>query len=273
MTTFTYFEPLEDGHCVFWARMVLKAAAEDPRVARLQLVGSSGLVDHLSDTTEKLNLEATILPPKDLVLLRDAKLMRRGKAQWAFARSLLARHGGQLFLPFMDHAIYGSILDRKVVNGQISGIIFRPPNAYNYPHNISRSLDAFRRWATYAAAQRPSLKRLFTLDECAASRPCVDRTSLLTFSPDPAPDLTRIVDKASQEHPDGRQVFLLFGALAHRKGIFALLDAVTHIPPQAQRKIVLRFVGRVDPEDAQEFHARVAEVSAAHPNILSLIHI
>jgi glycosyltransferase involved in cell wall biosynthesis len=167
----------------------------------------------------------------------------------------------------MDHAAFGAILDRRKVHGQVSGIIFRPPNSFNHASPIARSLDSCRRWSTYLTAQRPALNRLFTLDECAASQGWVKKSGLLTFAPDPAPDLPFQSCTVAAAGSGGRRVFLLFGALTQRKGIFKMLDAIKHVPPDRQRTMTLRFVGRVDPSDAEAFHARAAETAGAYPEI------
>ncbi|WP_146592396.1 glycosyltransferase [Puniceibacterium confluentis] len=265
MTTLTYFEPLEAGHCAFWARMTLLAAARDPRVSRLRLVTGAEMADRLSDVITTAGPEVTVLDETAIAALRQDGLMARGRAQWAAARAQLDGVGGQLFLPFMDHAVYGAVLDRAKVEGQISGIIFRPPNTYNYPLSVGRLKQSTRRWGSYLAAQRPELRRLFSLDEYAPRAAISRMAGLLTFLPDPTPDLSLLENRARQPRADGGTVYLLFGALAERKGIFALLDALGHLPADSRAGLVLRFVGRIDPADRSRFMAHLAQVQSACP--------
>ncbi len=266
MTCLTYFEPLEAGHCAFWAEMVLQAAARDERISRLRLVTSPTLATRLDTTVRSTRLELVQIRQSDLAELRKDNLLQRGKAQWNTARNLLAVTGGHLFLPFLDHAIYGAILDRSKVNGRVSGIIFRPPNGYNLPTSSRRSLDVARRWGSYLAARRPALHRLFTLDEYCANSLISRAAGILTFLPDPTPDLSLLHHRTRQPREDGRRVLLLFGALAARKGIFAALEALKHLSPEANSKTVLRFVGKVVPPDRDAFKAKIAEVRSLCPN-------
>lgn len=271
MTRLTYFEPLTAGHCAFWAGIVLQAAARDPRVEHLRLVAGAELAARLAPVTAAHGIRVEILPQDELAQLSGGGLLRRGRAQWSKARALLAAEGGQLFLPFFDHALYGAILDRRPVNGQVSGIIFRPPNGWNLPATARSRLDAVRRWTSYAAARRPALRALFTLDEWASAQPIARRLGLLRFSPDPAPDLS-LLAAAGPPRRGSRRVALLFGALTRRKGIFRLLEAVAHLAPETRAALEIRFVGRLDAEDRAAFLTALSETRAAFPeSLLTLV--
>lgn len=265
MTTFTYFEPLEAGHCTFWARMILSAAAGDPRVSRLRLVTSPQMAERLTKTVQETNLELEILPETQLELLRQDRLLSRGRAQWTAARTYLDGVGGQLFLPFFDHALFGAAVDRRPVFGQISGIVFRPPNGHNHPVTWSRKLDAGRRWGTYLAARRPAVRRMFTLDEVASQATISRAANLLSFLPDPAPNLSLLEDRAPRKRADGRETYLLFGSLGMRKGIFAILKALEYLPPARRAQVALRFVGRVLPADRDAFVKSLKRARTNYP--------
>lgn len=266
MTTFTYFEPMSAGHCAFWARMILKAAAGDLRITQLRLVTGQDMAKRLSSVIAATGLDLIVITDGELARLRTGRLLSQGWAQWATARTLLKDTGGALFLPFFDHAAYGAMLDRRSVNGTISGIIFRPPNNFGYPSTIKRRLDALRRWTTYAAASRSSLKTLFTLDECAAE---ASRTGLrhLVFLPDPAPDAMLLQDAIVTPRIDGRRWFLLFGALAERKGIFRVLEAIDRLSEIEAVAIGLRFVGKLDRQDSSAFLQRLDDLRKRRPTL------
>lgn len=266
-TTLTYFEPLEDGHCTFWARMLLPAAARDPRVSRLRLVTGAEMARRLEDIVKELGVELVTLSDEQLGSLRQEALLPRGRAQWAMAREALEGVGGQLFLPVFDHAIFGAVVDRRPVPGQISGIIFRPPNGHNHPGTLKRRLDSARRWGTYLGAQRPALRRLFTLDETAPKAAVSNATGLLTFLPDPAPDTSLLEERIQTPREDGRRCYLLFGSLGVRKGIFAMLDALAHLSPQVREKMALRFVGRVLAQDREAFTAQLSQAREDYPEM------
>jgi glycosyltransferase involved in cell wall biosynthesis len=257
MTCLTYFEPLEEGHCTLWAQLILRAAAEDGRVTQLRLVTSANLARRLEAVVKATGLELKILSETQLALLRQNQLSARGLAQWAAARSCLDDSKGQLFLPFFDHAAFGAALDRRGVAGHISGVIFRPPNAFNQAASLRRRLDSARRWVSYLTARRKAVRRLFTLDEMAPKAAVSRAAGLLTFLPDPAPDLSLLQGRSSQLRTDGRKVFLLFGSLGQRKGIFAIIESLSQLPAARRAAMALRFVGRVLPQDRETFLARL----------------
>lgn len=267
MTCLTYFEPLEDGHCTFWARMVLLAAVQDARVSRLRLVTSQNMAKRLSDVVVSTGLELKFLSELQLAPLRQHRLAARGFAQWSTARKCLMETGGQLFLPFFDHAAFGAAADRRAVTGQISGIIFRPPNAYNHPSSLRHRVDSARRWLTYMSTRR-AVRQLFTLDEVAAQAAVSRATGLLTYLPDPAPDLSLLHERVREPRTDGRQVFLLFGALGRRKGIFMVLEALSHMRAERRAAMAFRFVGRVLPQDRQAFIERFEVAHNAYPEMV-----
>jgi len=264
MTVFTYFEPLSAGHCAYWAQMVLSAAARDSRISRVQLQTSAKLADRLADVISETKLDLTILSDEQVSAFTDGSLLGRGRAQWSHARDILTQQGGRVFLPFFDHAIYGSILDRRPVNGKISGIIFRPPNDFGYAPTLKRQADALRRWGTYIAARRPGLGPLFTLDEGAAKASGA-RLRKLVFLADPAPDTKIFNNTQVIPRHDGRRWFLVFGALAERKGVFQLLEAARRLSPQAASRIGLRFVGKLDPADSVDFISQLETLKRTHP--------
>lgn len=221
----------------------------------------------LDDIVQRDGIDLTILTDAELAPLRQDALLARGHAQWATARDCLAETGGQLFLPFFDHAVFGAAVDRRPLRGQVSGIVFRPPNAHNLPATLRRRLDTARRWGTYLAARRPGVRKMFTLDELAPQVALSRATGLLHFLPDPSPDLSLLADLAPRPRADGRRSYLLFGSLGARKGIFATLEALAHLPTETCCRIALRFIGRALPQDRDAFSARLAQARADHPEI------
>ena len=266
MAVFTYFEPLTAGHCAYWAQMVLSAAARDPRISHVRLQTSATLADRLGSVISDTKLDLEILSDSQVAAFNEGSLLARGRAQWSNTRKILTQHGGRVFLPFFDHAIYGAILDRRPMNGKVSGIIFRPPNDFGYSPTLKRKADALRRWITYVAARRPALGPLFTLDEGGAE---VSGKGLrkLVFLADPAPDANVFNSIQPLARLDGRRWFLVFGALAERKGIFQLLEAARKLSPQAASHIGLRFVGKLDPSDRENFISQFENLTRTHPDL------
>lgn len=265
MSTFIYFEPFAAMSFILHA--VLPAAAADPRVSALRLVSSAEVAERFADVIEATGLELTILSPEELAPLHSPSRLDRGRAQWSYARELLQTSGGHVFLPYFDHAIFGTILDRRWVNGTISGIIFRPPNPFGLPMTLKRRANLARRWSTYAAARRPGLGTLFTFDESVAEN---SGTSLwrLQYLPDPAPEPALLRNATPKVRADARKWFLLFGGLTERKGIFTLLEAINLLSPQVQATSAFRLVGRLHITARERFLNQLEHTRTANPNVL-----
>lgn len=268
MTTLTYFEPLIDGHCAFLARIVILGALCDARVTRIRLVADSALINRLRPLDPRI--EVIALPEVSLTAMRATKLWLRGRTQWAEACRLSVEAGGVVFLPFFDHAAVAAALarGRGAGAGQISGIIFRPPNHYGRHVGFGSGLDAARRWATYVLANGPSIGRLFTFDEVAPFS-CIGRlTGALHFLPDAAPDLTLFSASRPTPRLDGRAVALLFGALTARKGLFEIVEAWAQQSEEWLSTRVLRLVGVLDDPDKQILVSKITDLLSAKPSAL-----
>jgi hypothetical protein len=265
MTTFTYFEPLLDGHCTFWANLVLTAAVKDARISRLRLVTSAELVNRLDPNLPRI--ETHFISANSLAAMRQGGLMGRGRTQWAFARAVAEEFGGNVFLPFFDHAVVAAALDRRKISGRgfVNGIIFRPPNRFGLNTTPRTLADAARRWATYSLASRRAAVRLFTFDEAAPVSRLGQLTGALHFLPDPTPNLSLLDKLQAVPRPDGRRVALLFGALTERKGLFQIIEAWERQSEGFLDGTVLRLVGRLGSEERPMFEAALAALRVDCP--------
>lgn len=131
---------------------------------------------------------------------------------------------------------------------------------------IKVGLRAARRWLTYYLATNGLVTQLFTLDEVAAASLAGKITKSLMYIPDPAPMHLGTQISSIDRLDDARQVFLLFGALTRRKGIFAILDAWTLMSADFQRRSLLRFVGRIGSEDRDEFIVALRNARESYPD-------
>jgi glycosyltransferase involved in cell wall biosynthesis len=268
MTRFTYFEPLIDGHCTFWARMALSRLPQDPRVSEVRLLTSPTMLERVKDVVTAMNITCDLIPPEELEQMTTGSLWRRGQAQWSMAKRL--SKDGVAFLPFFDHAVVAAATDPFPVQkgGRVSGIIFRPPNTYNLPRSFKTNSNAMRRWSTYALARRVTGGPLFTLDELAPLGKGGRLTKALTYLPDPAPDLDLLNTVNPIWREDKRQVVLLFGALTRRKGIFEALQAWRYLSLQDRARFVLRFVGRLGNEERAPFMSALKNAKELLPNAI-----
>ena len=88
------------------------------------------------------------------------------------------------------------------------------------------------------------------------------------------PDPVQIYDRAEPQLEElrqslgidaGRQVFLLFGELTARKGIYEILDAVEMLPPDLSQKLCLLLIGPLGREEKELVQARIVEITKSRP--------
>lgn len=267
MTSFTYFEPLIDGHSTFWAEAILDAATNDPRLSTIHLVTNAQLAARLRDTCKRHGISPEILPADALAPLTKGNLWTRGQAQWRTALEIRAKMQGDVFLPFFDHAVAAAALDRRDHSGkgQISGVIFRAPNTFGQKLGLNRNLDHLRRWVSYRLASRNTVKSLFTLDESIIQPKWVGKKQLLHYLPDPVPDLQNLHRMTPDLRQDQRANYLLFGSLDARKGIFQMLEAWAMMEPGFHQANALRLVGKLSSKDGLPFRHKLEALRHSTP--------
>ncbi|MBD2459685.1 glycosyltransferase [Oscillatoria sp. FACHB-1407] len=157
-----------------------------------------------------------------------------------------------------------------------SSIYFRPlfhyPSFANYTPAGREQVWQWRdRVCLAKLLSNQRLQTLFCLDPFAVAHlNQLDKRSRAVFLQDPV----RIYHNSNpqSEHlrqelgiQSGRKVFLLFGALSERKGMFQVLDAIASLPPQICEQICLLLVGPIQPPEKEALQARIQDVAAAKP--------
>jgi glycosyltransferase involved in cell wall biosynthesis len=156
-----------------------------------------------------------------------------------------------------------------------SGIYFRPTFHYiyfaNYQSSWKNKLQQLREKLTLSRILRhPKLKTLFCLDPLAIKY--LDRFSSrakILHLPDPIeinranPNTEKI--KANLEIEPDRKVFLLFGALDGRKGIYQLLDAILLLPDELGKKLCLLLVGGTSDREQNIIETKVKTITQHKP--------
>lgn len=159
---------------------------------------------------------------------------------------------------------------------KISGIYFRPTFHYNdFPGQTFTLKDRLQQWRDrifiYRTLRNPQLKTLFCLDPFASKQ--INRiyktTKALTL-PDPVeiPSQVEILPedlKAKLKIQPDRKIFLLFGSLDERKGIYKVLDALLLLSPEQCQQICLFLVGRANPTEEALINACITEVCQKQP--------
>ncbi|AFZ44037.1 glycosyl transferase group 1 [Halothece sp. PCC 7418] len=159
---------------------------------------------------------------------------------------------------------------------RFSGIYFRPTLHYskfpNYVQTWKSQLQQWReKWLLRKTLQNSRLQTLFTLDPFAVqaiNQFCPQQKVIHLSDPVVIPDSTRFESNHLRETlgvESGRKVFLLFGALTRRKGIYQLLEAVHLLPSSLCEKLCLAFVGKASPKEQNKLQAHIAALREVQP--------
>ncbi|MBW4659236.1 MAG: glycosyltransferase family 4 protein [Drouetiella hepatica Uher 2000/2452] len=202
-------------------------------------------------TQESLNIEAD-----KTAFERAVRNLREWRLLCKYAASLNA---DQCMIMYLDTCELPLTLGLKPPC-PISGIYFRPTFHYStfssYRFSIKEKLQQFReRLFLHRTLQNPKLHTLFCLD------PLVDQTikqiypearAIPLADPVEIPDLSSLQPQTLQEkhkiHPD-RTVFLLFGFIDERKGIYQLLEALRSLPSEVCQQLCILVVGQANPSE------------------------
>jgi glycosyltransferase involved in cell wall biosynthesis len=172
-------------------------------------------------------------------------------------------------------------------------ILLRLAFGAKFPCNFSsiyfRPIFHYRTFANYTPARRESiwqlrdkvclpqilrsseLQSIFCLDPLAVEpiNKLTGKTKAV-YLPDPVqiynntePQLEKL--KESLGIDSSRQVFLLFGVLAERKGIYQLLEAVKMLSPDLCKKLCLLLIGPMQLQEKELISARISEISQSLP--------
>ncbi|MBD3882072.1 glycosyltransferase [Phormidium tenue FACHB-886] len=159
---------------------------------------------------------------------------------------------------------------------QFSGIYFKPilhyPTFSNYASSWKEQIQR-RREALILnqILRKPQLQTLFCLDPFAVKAiNKLHRQPKAVSLPDPVqlydPMAIDTADlKAKLQIEPDRQVFLLFGELTGRKGIYQLLTAIQQLAPELCEKLCLVIVGRAGVEEQIQIKVAVQTTRQMQP--------
>jgi glycosyltransferase involved in cell wall biosynthesis len=184
------------------------------------------------------------------------------------ASRVSAHHVISLFLDPLQLAL--ALQRRLPGHVTVSGILFRPSGHQLYAPTLRSSLGERlrdqRKLLLYRLMLRnPALTAVLSLDPYfpAFARNEFGGGHKVRALPDPVVTATTAIDRADigadlRESVHGRElVFTLFGALAERKGVLQLLDALSLLPGPARATLRVVLAGKVEPAIAGELVRRV----------------
>ncbi len=213
--------------------------------------------------------EEANLPTRTSWLQRKQRHLQEWHLFQTYAHALTSTHG---LLMYIDTYQWPLLLG-AAASGPFSGIYFRPSFHYAnlQPSAVSR-VDQLRQWCEKHTVSRmlkhPKLRHLFCLDPYVVEPLARLRSHVQSIA---LPDPVQLVQLTT--HPcDLRQylaiepertVFLLFGSLTTRKGIYPLLDAVAALPPQLCQRCCLVLIGESNIE--ADLESRIKRLCQSHP--------
>ncbi|MGI0484471.1 glycosyltransferase family 4 protein [Pantanalinema rosaneae CENA516] len=167
---------------------------------------------------------------------------------------------------------------------RISGIYFRPTFHYTkLPNYQPTRKETIQHWREKIILPRilmhPQLEKLFCLDPLVIKYIFhLDNQAKSIYLPDPIPFLRKINDYQIEQTKKvlgietGRRIFLLFGAIDKRKGVYQLLQAIERLPKEYCQKLCLILAGQVEIQ-AEQVHIEAQVAKACKLSNVQIIKL
>jgi glycosyltransferase involved in cell wall biosynthesis len=216
--------------------------------------------------------EATLLGSRHSGLSRALRNVREWQIFCKYARDLQTTHALIMYLDTCELPLAMGMRSPC----PFSGIYFRPTFHYHmFEKYCPARKDKLQHWRERFTLSRilnnPQLQTVFCLDPFAvtaiASQHHTNKIVHLADPVQPYPsmpsDLAALKTKLGIEAH--RRVFLLFGGLDERKGIYQLLEAIQLLSPELCNRLCLLLVGGSDPARQTTIHQQLTAIRQTHP--------
>jgi glycosyltransferase involved in cell wall biosynthesis len=210
----------------------------------------------------------------------DSDARSRVDLAWDFLGKYIARYPTRHILLMNLEESLIALGAHKRAPASFSGVVFLP--WFHYRAEMAEASFAMRafismqdRLVRERIRLHPDLRVLFFLDEEVVSGLKASGMSGVAYLPDPvrlpeyAPTAAEVADMRSRFGiPPGRKLFLMFGDLRPRKGLWKLFAALSHLAPDECAKVSVALVGHSEPV----IEERIAlEISALADRPISII--
>jgi glycosyltransferase involved in cell wall biosynthesis len=274
-------EPEAEGHSQEWLQHLMDFIASRDVGVMVWLVTPATLCHALSKTMPPSaigRVRLVSLSASEQRLCTHRRLWVSAFARWLTMRRHLRRTGARSgFFLSLDLLSLPLALGLGAGGNSISGILFRPSVHYGalgpYRPSATEKLRDLRKDVLYRLMLRNrALAAVLSLDpffpaHAAARYAHGTKVRALPDPAHPAPPSGDTHPGLSDFVPQGRVGFLLFGYLTERKGLLALLEALTLLEPHIGARIAVMFAGRVDPALYESLELRRRELAAERPEI------
>jgi glycosyltransferase involved in cell wall biosynthesis len=278
------FEPEHGGHQPAYVRLLAEWVSVQRAPCRVVFAVSGRLLERLQredafDLRRQAGCDVIEIAPAAADSCFQGPLHRRSFARLRLMRELVprasARHVISLFLDPLQLAL--ALQRRLPRDATLSGILFRPSVHEIYAPTAGSSVgerlrDLRKRLLYRLMLRNPTLTDVLCLDPYFPSFAQAEFGvgKKVRALPDPV-----VTMPAATSRPDvgadlldsvsGREVvFTLFGALAARKGVLQVLDALALLPGPSRAKVRVVLAGNVEPDIADEFAKRIRRLRGAH---------
>jgi glycosyltransferase involved in cell wall biosynthesis len=208
--------------------------------------------------------EATALGCRNSGLSRTRRNFREWQLFCKYAQKLQTTHALIMYLDTCELPLAIGLRSPC----PFSGIYFRPTFHYqmfaNYQPNLKDKLQQWRERLTWARIlNHPQLETVFCLDPFAVTALAAQHpnTQVVHLADPVQPDPSRSLDLTTLKTQLGiepeRQIFLLFGGVDGRKGIYQLLEAIELLLPEVCEQFCLLLVGQPHPTDQVNIHQKI----------------
>lgn len=262
------FEPDARGHAREWIEHLVCFAAQERPGFRLTIAVPPALVEALLPRAGG-NIALQPLSESEERRCRDRRLVVSSFARWRAMQRHLKRSGAEhgFFLAF-DHLSLPLALGLRA-RRPVSGILFRPSAHFGALRGGETTLreklrDARKQLLYRLMLRNPSLELVFSLDPYF---PAYLEHAKLTALVDPAFPFPEEPAANAFDPPKERVVFVLFGELAERKGLLALLDALALLGADVAARIAILIAGRVEAPLRPAVDRRVARLAQVQPRL------
>lgn len=242
-------------------------AVQRPQVAQIAQVAQKYHV-HLVPITKE---EQATLRPKETAVDRKLRNFQEWGLLYRYALQLKAVHCVVMYLD----TFFFSLACGVNAPCDFSGIYFRPTFHYDeFANYLPSKKERIQQWLEKLILSRvlsnPKLKTLLCLDPFVVKHLKGFRTEAeIVHLPDPVlSDCTREIQENNLGNqlkiaPD-KKVFLLFGSLSQRKGIFQLLQSIELLPVELCPHLCLLLVGQTPLQEQTKIDVEIERISRSY---------
>ena len=216
--------------------------------------------------------EATALGSRDSGMSRTRRNLREWQLFCKYAKKLQTTHALIMYLDTCEIPLAMGMQSPC----PFSGIYFRPTFHYqlfeNYTPNRKDKLQHWRERLTWTRIfKHPQLQTVFCLDPFAVAalagqhphKKVIHLADPVQPSPAIPTDLATV--KMKLGIAADRRVFMLFGGMDGRKGIYQLLEAIQLLPSEICEHFCLLLVGQPHPTDQVNIHQKITALGQTKP--------